>query len=236
MHLFYTPGIDINAQTYVLSEEESRHSIKVLRLLRGDHISLIDGKGNLVHAVITDALPKKTEVKLLNIEKEVGARNHYLQIAIAPTKIIDRFEWFLEKATEIGIDEITPIICERSERKDLKLERLEKVIVSAMKQSLTAYLPKLNKPLHFKQFIAQNRYQNSYIAHCMDGKKAGLGDLLKKREAATVLIGPEGDFSPEELSLATDKGMKAIHLGSTRLRTETAALYACFEVNLLNRE
>ncbi|QNL51396.1 16S rRNA (uracil(1498)-N(3))-methyltransferase [Olivibacter sp. SDN3] len=240
MHLFYTPDISPKQEEYVLHEDESKHCVRVLRMNKGDSASLIDGRGNLYEVIIEIPHPKKTRVKVVDVLPAFGERNHYLHIAVAPTKNIDRFEWFLEKATEIGIDEITPLICERSERKEVKLERLYKVIIAAIKQSKTAYLPKLNKPMRFNEFIARydsNTNQNQkFIAHCLNQQKKTLNEQIKPHGRYCMLIGPEGDFTSEEVKQAVDKDFVAISLGNTRLRTETAALYACFETNYLNRE
>lgn len=236
MHIFYTPNIDLREKRYILEEDESRHSTRVLRLSVGDEVHLVDGKGNLVKARIALVHNKRTEVELTEIIPGFGKRNHYLHIAIAPTKNIDRLEWFLEKATEIGIDEITPLICEHSERKEVKLDRLNKVISAAVKQSLTAYHPVLNEPAKFKEFLIRQSATNLFMAHCAIGEKSTLTKGLQKGQSSTVLIGPEGDFSTDEISIAMKVGAQAIHLGHTRLRTETAALYACMEVNLVNRD
>ncbi|MEH6305024.1 16S rRNA (uracil(1498)-N(3))-methyltransferase [Olivibacter sp. CPCC 100613] len=237
MHLFYTPDIDSNAIEYLLNEDESKHCVRVLRLAVGNSIVLIDGKGNLFRAEITDSHPKRTKVRILSTERNYGRRNHYLHIAIAPTKNLDRLEWFLEKATEIGIDEITPIICERSERKEVKVERLMKVVTAAVKQSLSAYHPQINEPIDFHRFLEKPlASEQHFIAHCLDTPKTTLMEEIKPRGRYCILIGPEGDFSPSEVDLATGKAYRAISLGRTRLRTETAALYACMEVNLLNRD
>ncbi|RZK70946.1 MAG: 16S rRNA (uracil(1498)-N(3))-methyltransferase, partial [Pedobacter sp.] len=166
MHLFYTP--DINANIYTLSEEESNHCNKVLRLKQGDTVNLIDGVGGLYTAEIAEITKRAVQLRVIDKQTEFGKRNHYLHIAIAPTKNIDRLEWFLEKATEIGIDQITPIICERSERKIVKQDRLEKVITSAVKQSLTAYHPQINDAIPFKDFIKQSEADDKLIAHCID--------------------------------------------------------------------
>ncbi|WP_134089503.1 16S rRNA (uracil(1498)-N(3))-methyltransferase [Olivibacter sp. XZL3] len=235
MHLFYTPDIDSNAHEYVLSEEESKHCVRVLRLGKGDAIVLIDGKGNLFHAELIDDHPKRSKVGILSIERNYGKRNHYLHIAVAPTKNIDRLEWFLEKATEIGIDEITPIICERSERKEVKIERLNKVVTAAVKQSLTAYHPKVNEPVAFQQFVEECSVSQKFIAHCLEAAKTTLTQAIDGSGSYCILIGPEGDFSQQEVESATNNGYQAISLGNTRLRTETAALYACMEVNLAYR-
>jgi 16S rRNA (uracil1498-N3)-methyltransferase len=233
MHLFYTP--DISLETYTLNETESKHCIKVLRLNAGDQIELIDGKGNFFEAKIVEPNPKKCVIQVTQTIKEYAKRNHYLHIAIAPTKNIDRFEWFLEKATEIGIDEITPIICDHSERKVLKTERLEKIIISAVKQSIKAYKPKLNELVSFNDFVQKELSGLKYIAHCEDYEKQALKRNYKKGVQAIVLIGPEGDFSPEEIELAKTKGYIETSLGPSRLRTETAGVVACHTINLINQ-
>jgi len=233
MHVFYTP--DLNSDFYTLNEEESKHCSKVLRLGLGDVIHLIDGKGGLFEAEISAMNKKNVQLKILKKQLEFGKRNHHLHIAIAPTKNIDRLEWFLEKATEIGIDEITPIICDRSERKIIKEERLEKVITAAVKQSLTAYHPKLNAAISFASLMKQQGDTEKFIAHCMEGEKPYINQLTQAHRSYLILIGPEGDFSPSELESALQNGYKPVTLGNTRLRTETAALAACFEVNYFNR-
>lgn len=233
MHLFYTP--DISIPVYTLSEEESKHAIRVLRLQKGDEVLLVDGRGGKYTAEITDANPKRTTLKISQTEQEFGKRNHFLHLALAPTKNIERLEWFLEKATEMGIDEITPIICDRSERKEVKPERLTKVITAAVKQSLKAYHPQLNEPISFKKLIQQGFEGTPMIAHCMDGEKALIAQTIAPGGRYLIAIGPEGDFSPQEVQLAQEAGFRAISLGTARLRTETAALAACFEINLLNR-
>ncbi|MEJ7779333.1 MAG: 16S rRNA (uracil(1498)-N(3))-methyltransferase [Daejeonella sp.] len=232
MHIFYTP--DILTDTYYLNEEESKHSIKVLRLQQGSTLQLVDGKGGLYEAVICDPHPKSCKLEILSVQREYGKRNHRLHIAVAPTKNIERMEWLLEKATEIGIDEITPIICDRSERRDLKVERLNKVITSAVKQSIKAYHPKLNEPQRFKDFIRNASGSYKYIAHCIESEKATLKDSIKLNSDYLVLIGPEGDFTPLEIDDALKANFLPLTLGNSRLRTETAALAACFEINFLN--
>jgi 16S rRNA (uracil1498-N3)-methyltransferase len=234
MHIFYTP--DLDSTNFTLNEEESKHCSKVLRLGLGDHIHLIDGKGGLYEAEISSIGKKNVQLKVVNQQLEFGKRNHHLHIAVAPTKNIDRLEWFLEKATEIGIDEITPIICDRSERKVIKEERLGKVITSAVKQSLTAYHPKLNEAISFNELLKQEYVGERLIAHCVDdGSKHFINELVTKHQSYLILIGPEGDFTPAEITSALENGYKPVTLGNTRLRTETAALAACFEVNYINR-
>ena len=234
MHLFYTP--DINSEIYQLDEEESKHCVRVLRLQIGTQVNLIDGKGGFYLAEMISDHPKKAQLKVVNYTAEFGKRNHYLHIAIAPTKSIDRFEWFLEKATELGIDEITPIICDRSERKEIKVDRSNKIITSAVKQSLKAYHPKLNQQKSFKELVLQKKDAHLYIAHCEAGDKSFISDDFKAFEKYLILIGPEGDFSTAEIEIALQNGFVPITLGQSRLRTETAALQACFEINYLNRK
>lgn len=234
MHIFYTP--DIDAVDYTLNEEESKHCIRVLRLTKGSIISLIDGKGGFYQAEITSDNKKYVSVRVIDTKQAYQKRDYYLHIAVAPTKNIDRLEWFLEKATEIGIDEITPIICSRSERKVVKDDRLNKVITSAVKQSIQAYHPKLNSFIDFSDFLKIPTMGTKMLAHCIDGQpRSFLSQIPVPDKRYTILIGPEGDFSPEEIQLALDNDYKPLTLGNTRLRTETAALAACFEVSYLNR-
>jgi 16S rRNA (uracil1498-N3)-methyltransferase len=235
MQLFYTPDINPSLPQYFLSEEESKHAVRVLRLAVGDEVTLIDGKGGLYKAEIKDAHPKRTILQINSATTEFNKRNHYLHIAIAPTKNLDRVEWFLEKATEIGIDEISLIICQRSERKEVKTERLDKIITSAIKQSIKAYHPVLNAALPLNQFLKQPFDGQKFIAHCDEGEKLSLVQSIEPHGRYLILIGPEGDFSPVEVDNALQSGFKAITLGESRLRTETAALEACFEANFLNR-
>ncbi|MBC8986267.1 16S rRNA (uracil(1498)-N(3))-methyltransferase [Pedobacter sp. N36a] len=234
MHVFYTP--DIEATEYSLNEEESKHCLKVLRLGMGDVVNLMDGKGGFYEAEIIGEGKRNVQLRVIKSIQEYQKRNHHLHIVVAPTKNIDRLEWFLEKATEIGIDEITPIICERSERKIIKEDRLNKVITSAVKQSLQAYHPVLNPQISFIDFLKIENNSIKMIAHCIDGEpRLYISQVVEPHQKYTVLIGPEGDFSPKEIELALQNGFKPLTLGNTRLRTETAALAACFEVNYLNR-
>ena len=234
MQLFFTPDIVPNASTYVLSEEESKHCTRVLRLSPGDTVQLIDGRGGLYTAGIVDAHPKRTLLQINSAIQSFNKRSNYLHIAIAPPKNIERLEWFLEKATEIGIDEISLIICHRSERREVKIERLDKIIISAIKQSLKAYCPVLNAPLSYSQFITNRSEGQKFIAHCEKTVKTKLKNELIAGENCLVIIGPEGDFTTNEIEEAFQNNFKAISLGESRLRTETAALEACFEVNFLN--
>ncbi|SDD33328.1 16S rRNA (uracil(1498)-N(3))-methyltransferase [Pedobacter soli] len=234
MHIFYTP--DITSNTYTLNEEESKHCVRVLRLTVGAVVNLVDGKGGFYTAEITSDNPKKVALSILKVETEFHKRNHYLHIAVAPTKNIDRIEWFLEKATELGIDEITPIITNRSERRVVKEDRLNKVITSAVKQSIKAYHPILNDAVSFDAFLKQPFEGEKLMAHCIDeGEKRYISQLVAPHQKYLILIGPEGDFTPDEVNLALNKGFKALTLGDNRLRTETAALAVCFEINYINR-
>ncbi len=233
MHLFYTP--DLQSDTYHLSEEESKHCVRVLRLTEGDPLFLIDGKGKFCEAIIVVAHPKACMLKVTDQKNNFGKRDFRLTIAVSPTKNIDRYEWFLEKATEIGIDEIIPLISRYSERKEIKPERLEKVMISAIKQSIKAYLPVLQPLQSFKNVVKSPFTGQKFIAHCNDGEKILLRDAVIKGKEVLILIGPEGDFSNEEVGLATEEGFIPISLGDSRLRTETAAVVACHTVNLINQ-
>ena len=237
MQLFYTASIDPSHSNFILDEEESKHAIRVLRKQVGDVLHLIDGRGGLYEVEILDAHPKRTVLQVLNVIQEYNKPSYNLHIAVAPTKNIDRIEWFLEKATEVGVSEITPIICEHSERKEVKVERLEKVVIAAMKQSLKAYIPKVNPAISLKQFFNNHKETTSTkaIAQCVEADKKYLSDVFQKGGDYLVMIGPEGDFSTQEIETALALGFHPISLGDARLRTETAALTSCVEVSLLNR-
>jgi len=233
MQLFYNPDIDESTETFSFDKEESRHIIKVLRKKDSDILHVTNGLGLLFETEITLASDNKCIVEVLSIKKTPEPKFR-LHLAVAPTKMNDRFEWFLEKATEIGIQEITPIICDRSERKVINLERFEKIILSAMKQSNETYLPKLNDAISFKEFIKQKNEGLQLIAHCEETDKKSLKEVLKPNENVTVLIGPEGDFSEKEIALALENNFQPVMLGNTRLRTETAAIVACHSVVFFN--
>ncbi|MCX6238548.1 MAG: 16S rRNA (uracil(1498)-N(3))-methyltransferase [Bacteroidia bacterium] len=233
MHLFYTP--DLQDDTYRLSEEESKHCVRVLRLTEGETLFLVDGKGLFCEAVIISAHPKACILKVVDRKYNYGKRDYELTVGVSPTKNIDRYEWFLEKATEIGIDGIIPLISRYSERKEIKPERLEKVMISAIKQSIKAYLPVLNPIQTFKETIKKPFSGLRFIAHCNEGGKVLLRNAVVKGKNVLILIGPEGDFSTEEVELAVKEGFIPVSLGDSRLRTETAALVACHTVNLINQ-
>jgi 16S rRNA (uracil1498-N3)-methyltransferase len=232
MQLFYVQGITGNE--IVLDEIESKHAIRVLRLNAGDIVQVVDGVGGFYTAEITEPHPKKCKLVIVSAQKEFDKRLFRLHIAIAPTKNANRFEWFLEKATEMGIDEITPLLCAHSERKSINSNRMEKILVSAMKQSIKARLPKLNQLVPFSEFVERDEETQKFIAHCSDGEKPHFKSEIKAEENVTILIGPEGDFSPGEVEQALSNGFREISLGPSRLRTETAGIVACHIVNLVN--
>ncbi|WP_179317751.1 16S rRNA (uracil(1498)-N(3))-methyltransferase [Winogradskyella undariae] len=233
MQLFYNQHITENDSDFNFDKDESRHIVKVLRKTIGDTLQITNGKGWLFEAELTLADQKKCSVKILSKSLQ-PKRNYNLHLAVAPTKMNDRYEWFLEKATEIGIETITPIICDHSERKVVKIERFEKIIQSATKQSLQYYLPKLNDPMSFKDFISQDFTDQIFIAHCEETDKKSLKSQLKPASNCTILIGPEGDFSVKEIEMALQHNFIPVTLGETRLRTETAAIAACHSVAFLN--
>lgn len=237
MHLFYTPLLQPGMEAFMLDEGESKHAVRVLRLAEGDEVHLIDGKGGYYEAAILDAHPKRVVLQIRAVHEDFQPLPYQLHIAIAPTKNMERIEWFVEKATEIGISEITPLICDRSERKEIKTERLEKVAIAAMKQSQKARLPLIHQPVRFSTFAQglSAAVGKRFIAHCEDGPKGWINQETASGDPIMVLIGPEGDFSPEEIRLARAQGFLPISLGEARLRTETAGVAVCMEVSLLNR-
>ncbi|WP_339835255.1 16S rRNA (uracil(1498)-N(3))-methyltransferase [uncultured Flavobacterium sp.] len=233
MQLFYNSDIKSTDTIFQFDKEESKHIIKVLRKRGGDIIHITNGKGYLFHSEITLESEKKCEVKIIKIDA-FEARKYNLHIAIAPTKMNDRLEWFLEKATEIGIDEISLILCDHSERKTFKIDRAEKIIQAAMKQSNQFYLPKINEPIPFSDFISKETNSLNFIAHCEEDKKDLFKNGIQANQNILVLIGPEGDFSPKEITLALKNNFIPVSLGNTRLRTETAGIVACHTVALIN--
>mgnify|MGYP003625147117 FL=1 len=233
MQLFYNPNISESDTSFNFDKEESRHIVKVLRKKTGDKLHITNGNGWLFEAELTLAGIKHCSVDIISKSLQ-PKRNYNLHLAVAPTKINDRYEWFIEKATEIGVETITPIICDHSERKVIKKERFEKIIQSAMKQSLQCYLPKLNTPITLKDFMNQEFSELSFIAHCEETDKKALKSLLKKNQDCLILIGPEGDFSVKEIEIALQHNFIPVTLGETRLRTETAAIAACHSVAFVN--
>lgn len=233
MQLFYNPNINESSDSFSFDKEESKHIIKVMRKKGGDILFVTNGLGYLFKTEIILGSDIKCTVKIVFFEK-TDRPNYKLHLAVAPTKMNDRYEWFLEKATEMGISEITPIICEHSERKFVKSDRFDKIIQSAMKQSIQLYLPTLNEPVTFKEFIKSNNDEVLLIAHCEETDKKSLKDVLKPNQNITMLIGPEGDFSNKEIELALENKYIPVSLGKTRLRTETAAVVACHSVVFVN--
>ena len=227
MQIFFSEHINDNE--VILDKVESHHCIHVLRKIKGDIITVIDGKGSFIEAEIIYANAKQVTAQIKAIIKEEITPPH-LHIAIAPTKNMERFEWFLEKATELGIDEITPMICRHSERRNLNEERCHKILLSAIKQSGKAMLPKLNSLMPFEKFITEVKAQNKFIAHCYPSEKTTLKDVLNSNDIL-LAIGPEGDFNLAEVDTAKQNGFKDLSLGKSRLRTETAGVYVCAVLN-----
>jgi 16S rRNA (uracil1498-N3)-methyltransferase len=234
MQLFYQPRISEGLQ--FLDPDESRHCLKVLRKKPGDTIDVTDGKGSIFKARITNSDPRKCQLEIEG-RKIVNAPDHYIHIGIAPTKNMDRMEWLVEKCTEIGVDEISFFVSSNSERKVLKNDRLSKKMISAMKQSIKARLPKLNELISFTSFIESvNPDVNKYIAFVDPENPISLMNAAVKKQKYCVLIGPEGDFTKEELDLAQSKRFKKVNLGTSRLRTETAGIVACHTLKLINSQ
>ncbi|MCM5663740.1 16S rRNA (uracil(1498)-N(3))-methyltransferase [Galbibacter mesophilus] len=233
MQLFYAPELANDAAEYTFDKEESRHISKVLRKKEGDTLYITNGKGWLFDAEITNADIKNCVVSIKKAQQK-RRKQYRLHMAVAPTKMNDRYEWFLEKATEIGIDEITPIICDHSERKKIKPERYEKILQAAMKQSLTCYLPKLNEAINYADFMKEKQEGQLFIAHCENQEKYDLKRKIMADNEVVILIGPEGDFSLNEIKIAEENGYFPVSLSDNRLRTETAAIVACHIVSLMN--
>lgn len=235
MQLFYNANLNETTQSFAFDREESKHIIKVLRKKDGDLLYVTNGLGYLFETQITLASDTKCMVDIVSFTKEKKPAFH-LHLAVAPTKMNDRYEWFLEKAVEIGVQEITPIICDRSERKVINADRYEKIILSALKQSNGVYLPKLNPAIAFKDFVNQENKGQLLIAHCEETDKKTLKSILQPNQDICMLIGPEGDFSEKEISTALENNYQAVSLGNTRLRTETAAIVACHSIVFFNEK
>lgn len=237
MQLFYNPEINESSKEFFFDKEESRHIAKVLRMKEGESLQLTNGKGSFFEARLLSNNPNKSTAEITNV-KTLPPLPYHLHLAVAPTKLNDRYEWFLEKAVEIGVSEITPIICDHSERKIIKPERFEKILQSAMKQSLKAYLPILNPAVSFKNFIASGKDNGiiKCIAHCAETERKSLKSVLQPNKNLLILIGPEGDFSSTEIEMAKASGFMPVLMGESRLRTETAAVVACHSVAFVNGE
>ena len=230
--LFYAPDIALNSQ---LPETEAHHCLKVLRMQSGDTLRITDGKGNFYQAEIVEIHANRCRVSLLKTIPQPLLWKGKIEIALAPTKNTDRIEWFAEKATEIGIDKISFLRCRFSERKEMSIERIGKIMISAMKQSEKARLPDLQAIIGFREFIRQDFDGRKFIAHCYPGEKMPLAQAYRHNENVLILIGPEGDFSEEEIELAKESGFIPVSLGESRLRTETAALAACQTIHIVNQ-
>jgi len=231
MPVFYTSQID--HKQAILSEEESRHIIKVLRMTRGDQLEMVDGRGNYYTGIISVSDPKACQVEVKDIVTGYLKRDYYLHIAIAPPKSTERFEWFLEKATEIGVDEISPIICARSERSRIRHERSQKILMAAMKQSGRALLPRLNREIPLNAFLDQSMADIKLIAHCNTAPNQFIDSKPLEDQRWIIMIGPEGDFTTNEIENAVQDDYREINLGEAIYRTETAGVIACHTISLL---
>lgn len=233
MHIFYTTDIEGDFCTF--NETESKHCVKVLRMGKGDRVRLIDGQGNLYEGIIIRPHQKECSIRIMNVIHGFERRNYSLHIAISPLKNPERFEWFVEKSVEFGIDAITPLICRNTEKINIKKDRILNLIISAMKQSLKAKITHLNESCTFSNFISNEHKGKLMIAHCNKTlNRYCIDEIYKRGDDAVILIGPEGDFSYEEIGEATKKGFNPVHLGPSRLRTETAGIAACHSIYLIN--
>lgn len=234
MQLFFNPNISASDTKIVFSKDESRHITKVLRKKENDLLHITNGLGIIFEVKLSNVTPKQCLASILKAN-EHPPLPYRLHMVVAPTKLNDRFEWFLEKATEIGVTDITPVLCEHSERRHIKPERFERILQSAMKQSLKAWMPKLHPIVSFRAFVQkENSSEIKCIAHCETSEKESLKHLVQPGQSVCILIGPEGDFSSEEINEAIKKQFLPIHLGKSRLRTETAAIVACQSISFIN--
>ena len=235
MRLFFNKDLSQDDSRLIIDREESRHIVKVLRKKVGDTIYITNGKGILFTTVIDVINKNSTELKIIEAKQEAESKFH-INIAVAPTKNNDRIEWFVEKSTEIGVNTISTVMCEKSERKKIKIDRLEKITISAMKQSLQLHKPIIQELVSFEEFIKNCESENKFIAHCKENEKLFLGDCELNSNTITVLIGPEGGFSQKEIGLAEENGFISVSLGNTRLRTETAAIVATQLLSVHNKD
>ena len=231
----FAPDLTPAHPTYLLAEDESKHAVRVLRLGLGDTVALLDGRGGRYTAAIAEANPKRCQLRITQ-HTHVAPRPYFTHVAVAPTKNLDRMEWFVEKAVEVGVERITFLRCARSERRELKLERLEKIAISAVKQSGQAWLPQLDEMTDFSAFVDSIAPETAFIAHLEVGERTDLTQVVAAQPRCCVLIGPEGDFTPAEIALALGKGIRPVTLGTSRLRTETAALAAVFTAHISRRK
>ena len=229
MHTFYAP--DLSGPVHTLPEDESKHAVRVLRLGPGEAVALLDGRGGVYQAAVAEANPKRCQLRI-TAHTLVPPRPYFTHVAVAPTKNLDRMEWFVEKAVEIGVERLSFLRCARSERRELKLDRLEKIAISALKQSGQAWLPQLDELADYADFVAAAAAANTFIAHLAEGERTALAQVAASGPGCCVLIGPEGDFTPAEIALARERGIRPVTLGAARLRTETAALAAVFTAHI----
>ncbi|WP_426492186.1 16S rRNA (uracil(1498)-N(3))-methyltransferase [Hymenobacter sp. 102] len=230
-HTFFAPDLT-TAPTHTLPEDESKHAVRVLRLTEGDAVVLVNGQGGVFGAEVAEANPKRCQLRIVQ-PRQMARRPYHVHLAVAPTKNLDRMEWLVEKATEVGVDQITFLRCARSERRELKLERLEKIAVSALKQSGQAWLPQLTELTDFGRFLPTVTPETTFIAHLEDGERTPLARVAGLATGCCILIGPEGDFTPQEIEAAFACGVRPVTLGASRLRTETAALAAVHTVHVV---
>jgi len=232
MPTFYAPDVAPGHASYLLPEDESKHAVRVLRLAPGDAVTLVDGRGTCYTAAVAEANPKRCTLRI-TAEEVIAPRPTYTHVAVAPTKNLDRMEWLIEKAVEVGVERLTFLRCARSERRELKLERLEKIAISALKQSGQAWLPQLDELTNFEDFMQEIDPATTFIAHLEAGERTALAQVIAAAPRCCVLIGPEGDFTPAEIDLALGRGVRPVTLGASRLRTETAALAAVFTAQVM---
>jgi 16S rRNA (uracil1498-N3)-methyltransferase len=234
MQVFYAPNVDKNK--YVLDQNESKHLIRVMRMSKGEDVRLIDGKGNLYEGIISDPNQNQCIIEITGRIVDFEKRDYHLHIAISPLKNPERFEWFIEKSVEIGVDEITPLLCRNTEKTTIKSERVNNIIISAMKQSLKATKTVLNETCYFKDFISMKSDSICMIAHCNNFlTRRRVSDVYTKGQNAIILIGPEGDFTKEEIDSAVYSEFIPVHLGASRLRTETAGIAVCHSIYFMNQ-
>ena len=232
MPLFYTNNITGN--TALLEGEEAKHCAQVLRMRMGEELTVVDGQGGYFKGALAAIGKRECMVDIRETHLEYGKRPYRVHLAVAPTKNMARWEWMLEKATEMGVDQLTPLITQRSERIHVRLDRLEKIAISAMKQSEQAYLPLISGPMDFASLVARAAYPQRFIPHCLEGVKSHLSQNCEPDKDVLILIGPEGDFTPEEVDQALSLGFQPADLGPTRLRTETAGIVALAAVHFVN--
>ena len=232
MPIFYTPHI--LGEEAVLDGDEARHCTQVLRMRVGEELVIVDGQGGYYQGALAEIGKRECKVAIRETQLEYGKRPYRVHLAVAPTKNMARWEWMLEKATEMGVDQVTPLITKRSERIHVRLDRLEKIAVSAMKQSEQAYLPLVSEPMDFADLVARAAYPQRFIPHCLEGVKSHLSQNCEPDKDVLILIGPEGDFTPEEVDQALSLGFLPADLGATRLRTETAGIVALAAVHFVN--